>query len=818
MTEAAPRAPDDWTIGRWRVDARADTLTPVDGDGAAVKLEPQRTRLLLALAERAGEVVLTSELLDRVWGDVVVTSASVYQGIAQLRRVMGDDPSRPTVIETIPRKGYRLIAPVRRVARAAAPAGVDAPANPSSRAVDAADPAPATERVPPSAPAGAAAPLAEAPASSPAPAEVPDRRVDASPSASSRPRRRAVLAGAVAGVAAAAAAVWAWRDRAAAESAVRRLAVLPFADRTPSGREGPLADGLFRDVIRGLERMPGVPVVAADSALRAVRGGASPAAAGRQLGADAVLTAELLRTAPSVRVAVRLQALPSEREIWVRTFDQPIAALATLPGTIVVAAAERMRAPAVPASATETRTPSEAYELYVLGQNAWRPKTQEAFVRARDYFQRGIDLDPQFAPNHVGLGWTWIGEATTGGGIEYREGFARAATMFERASRLDPELAEAIVGRATVAAHAGRFDDARQLLDRAEAIAPGSAQVHHTRGVADFDDGRPAAAADAFRRAVALNPLSASPLERLGLALLLSGKTAEAEAMYRRAIAIEPAYPNGTWGLGIVGYAKGDLAGAVAAYREALASEPRRPYLWSELSMLYLDLGVPDLAADAMARTAALLPKAAWPPLRAGLAWAVRTRTRFPGAGPAGHGSPPAPPTALSLARGTVPDDRDVVELMTARSFAELPIDEAALRRGVAASEAATPLAEPILWHLFQGHDWRLDLAGLLVRLGHPGEIEPWLARSERQIDRYAQRGNAFHALPFLRARSDALRGRDAEALRSLEAAVAGGCRRGWRLDLDPAFDRVRERPAFRSLRQRIDVATAAARRTLGLV
>lgn len=69
-------------------------------------------RLLVYLAGRAGEVVSIDELLKEVWSGVIVTSDSVYQAIASLRRTLGDDPKAPTYIATVPRRGYRLIAPV----------------------------------------------------------------------------------------------------------------------------------------------------------------------------------------------------------------------------------------------------------------------------------------------------------------------------------------------------------------------------------------------------------------------------------------------------------------------------------------------------------------------------------------------------------------------------------------------------------------------------------------------------------------------------------------------------------------------------------
>ena len=69
-------------------------------------------RLLLCLAERAGEVVSIEDLLTQVWSGVIVTPDSVYQAVASLRRLLGDDPKQPTYIATVPRLGYRMVATV----------------------------------------------------------------------------------------------------------------------------------------------------------------------------------------------------------------------------------------------------------------------------------------------------------------------------------------------------------------------------------------------------------------------------------------------------------------------------------------------------------------------------------------------------------------------------------------------------------------------------------------------------------------------------------------------------------------------------------
>jgi transcriptional activator of cad operon len=96
-------------IGDWLVNPALDTLCR----GAEThKLEPRMMRLLLHLANSAGAVVSVNLLLNEVWTGVVVAPASVYQAVSQLRKLLGDVGPDPTYIATVPRRGYRLVAPV----------------------------------------------------------------------------------------------------------------------------------------------------------------------------------------------------------------------------------------------------------------------------------------------------------------------------------------------------------------------------------------------------------------------------------------------------------------------------------------------------------------------------------------------------------------------------------------------------------------------------------------------------------------------------------------------------------------------------------
>jgi TolB-like protein len=103
---------EQFVIGDWIVDPMIDEVSCAAG---RAKLEPRMMRLLVCLVEADGAVVTAEQLLNAVWEDVVVGPASVYQTVSQLRKILGDTGKEPTYIATVARKGYRLVAPVRRL-------------------------------------------------------------------------------------------------------------------------------------------------------------------------------------------------------------------------------------------------------------------------------------------------------------------------------------------------------------------------------------------------------------------------------------------------------------------------------------------------------------------------------------------------------------------------------------------------------------------------------------------------------------------------------------------------------------------------------
>jgi|ADGO01.1.fsa_nt_gi DNA-binding winged-HTH domains len=101
-------------LGDWKVEP---TLNRISRGEEMVKIDPRNMRVLQLLASKPGKVFSQAEIEQAVWDGVVVTTNSVYQSITQLRKALGDDKDQPKYIETIARKGYRVIADVRPAAR-----------------------------------------------------------------------------------------------------------------------------------------------------------------------------------------------------------------------------------------------------------------------------------------------------------------------------------------------------------------------------------------------------------------------------------------------------------------------------------------------------------------------------------------------------------------------------------------------------------------------------------------------------------------------------------------------------------------------------
>jgi len=277
-------------IGAWVVSPASSEMSR---DGEVVRLELRSLRLLMCLADRAGEVVSIEHLLSHVWSGVVVSPDSVYQAVALLRRLLGDDSRQPTYIETVPRLGYRMVASV-------GPWEHDAPTPESDSA-----PASANESL------------------SPAGATPVDSR--------SRSGFRwavgtllcfglvvtIVIAGRPANKTQSAAA-------ASTRESQKSIAVLPFLDLTDDRMSHEtFADGMTEELIDRLSKVPGLHVPAPTASFYFKGKKKAVAEIATALGVTYVLDGSVRLSGPTLRVAARLVRADTGYVVWSETYDRP---------------------------------------------------------------------------------------------------------------------------------------------------------------------------------------------------------------------------------------------------------------------------------------------------------------------------------------------------------------------------------------------------------------------------------------------------------------------------------------------------------------
>lgn len=253
-------------VGEWCVRPAAGQISRA---GETVRLEARTMRLLVCLAERAGELVSVDELLDRVWPGVTVAPDSVYQAVASLRRILGDDSKQPTYIATVPRLGYQMVAPVERWEESTA-------------------------------------------------------KPESSSSGSAR-RRYLVASLAVALTAAIAIGVWitsAAPQRSEPAALQTSIAVLPFLDLTDAMQHEIFVDGMTEELVEKLSKIQGVRVPPARTSLSFKGKDASIRDIAAALGTTYVLDGSVRQSGKALRVAARLVRADTGFVVWSETYDR----------------------------------------------------------------------------------------------------------------------------------------------------------------------------------------------------------------------------------------------------------------------------------------------------------------------------------------------------------------------------------------------------------------------------------------------------------------------------------------------------------------
>jgi transcriptional activator of cad operon len=281
-------------IGQWTVNPASGQISR---NGETTRLETRTMRLLLCLAERAGEVVSIDDLLNQVWPEVAVSPDSVYQAVASLRRQLGDDAREPAYIATVPRLGYRMVA---EVSSRTDGTGREASLLPHEARLSSSDNA------------------------APGMANKPKLR-----RGSNFTRTIMAAVGLVLVVGILAAILYFGKSAKSGHSQLvvspppESIAVLPFLDLTEGMQEETFADGMTEELIGRLSMIPGLRVTPPTSSFL-FKGKQVPVAdIAKTLNVAFVLDGSVRKSGGRIRVAARLISADNGYVVWSEAYDRP---------------------------------------------------------------------------------------------------------------------------------------------------------------------------------------------------------------------------------------------------------------------------------------------------------------------------------------------------------------------------------------------------------------------------------------------------------------------------------------------------------------
>jgi TolB-like protein/DNA-binding winged helix-turn-helix (wHTH) protein/Tfp pilus assembly protein PilF len=475
-----------YRFGQFKMDLASGTLTR---QGDRVKLQDQPFRILALLLERASETVTREELRQALWAEdtYVEFEGSLNAALKRVRHALRDSPDNPIFIETVPRRGYRFIAPVDY----SAPASV-AESGPRNVPVS----SPVSEQA---AIAAALAPLAE------------------------KRRTGTAAMGIAAGVLLLAVLAMAfnlggirqkWIKSAPPQiRPIASLAVLPLEDLSSDPAQQYFADGITDELITDLAQISNLKVISRTSTIQYRGTKKSIPEIGKALRVDALIEGTVERDANRVRIRVQLIDSASDRHLWARSYDRELRDVLLLQSEAARDIAQEIRGQVAPAQSEVVTAPTpvnpEAYEAYLKGRYFLNKRSSEGIMTATGYFEQAIALDPQFALAYAGLAdsYSLLGSETLPASVAS----AKARTAALKALELDPSIAEGHTALAVVHFYYDwNWNDSQRELQRAIQLNPNYATAHHWSSVYLSAMGRFPEAIQEAERAHELDPLSPS--------------------------------------------------------------------------------------------------------------------------------------------------------------------------------------------------------------------------------------------------------------------------------------------------------------------
>jgi TolB-like protein/DNA-binding winged helix-turn-helix (wHTH) protein/Tfp pilus assembly protein PilF len=525
-----PVVPPPRTIrfGVFELDVHSGELRK---QGRKIRLEGQPVHILICLLENPGELVTREELHRRLWpADTYVNfEHGLNAAVKRLRRALDDSADNPRFVETLPRRGYRFLAPIQTA--------------------NAAEDIPVVNEPPPAEPEPASAYLPE----------VTDA-VDLLTKTvlSDRVRwplawnRSALALLLVVGIFT----VWMLRPKNSPSPVIRSLAVLPLENLSGNPSQDYFSDGMTDELITELGQISQLRVISRTSVMT-YKGARRPLPEiARDLNVDAVVEGTVLRSGDRVRITAQLIQAPADKHLWAQSYEGDVRETLALQRQVARAIAEEIRIELTPHERDVLKSVksvnAEAYEAYLKGRYFWNKRTGDGLRKAVDYFQQAIEKDPNYAPAYTGLAdsFALLGDWEYGV-LAPTEAYPQAKAAATKALELDSNLGEAHISLAfSLDGFDWDFAAGEREFRRGIELNPGYATGHQWYAGHLTLFGKDSEAIAEMKKAEDLDPLSLIIGADLAEDLLIAHQYEEAIQLSRKTMDMDPRFALAHYQLG----------------------------------------------------------------------------------------------------------------------------------------------------------------------------------------------------------------------------------------------------------------------------
>ncbi len=353
----------------------------------------------------------------------------------------------------------------------------------------------------------------------------------------------------------------------------RSIAVLPFANMSGDPDNEYFSDGITDDIITHLSKLSDLKVISRTSVMRFKQTDKGLREIAAELGVATILEGGVQRIGDRVRINAQLIDALTDEHVWAEQYNRELIDVFAIQSDVALQIAGALQARLSPDERGRVeRRPTEnleAYNLYLQGRFFWNKRTREGLETAIDYFERAIDLDPEYA-----LAWVGLADAYSiladWGYVSFEEILGEAKAAATKALEIDETLGEAHIALAQIRAHEWDWPTATSEFERGLRLSPGYASGHQWYGSHLGIVGRLQEGIREMERARELDPLSLIINSNVGMLLNWAGRHDESEAALRRALELDPDFVGAVQELGFTFEAQSKFEDAIEAYRRAL--------------------------------------------------------------------------------------------------------------------------------------------------------------------------------------------------------------------------------------------------------